>query len=209
MGKVKDGVIGGFSGKVGPVVGGKGKNGYYVRSLPTGGNPSRSDKQRSARSKFGVAIGLAKMLTPFLRVSYREFAAVRSPFNVAVSCILGAAVVAGEDGPVIDFDRVLVSHGGLTSAEGATAEVTDDKVSFFWADNSDKGNAAGTDVVLLLVYNKELGQPAYDVNAAHRQDGKATLILPDGWKAESLAVYLGFSSADGKMTANSVCLWNG
>lgn len=209
MAKAKDGLLGGFSGKVGSVVGCKGKNGYYVRALPMGGNPTRSKEQRSARSKFAVAIELAKTLTAFFRVGYKEFAVTRSPFNAAVSCILNNAVIVGADGPVIDFDKVLVSHGGLMVVEGAAVEWVGDEVHFTWEDNSGKGNATTTDVALLLVYDKATGQSFYDVNAACRPSGMATLRLPQGWKAETSAVYLGFRSADGGAVSNSLCLWNG
>lgn len=209
MAKAKEGILGSFSGKVGPVVGCKGKNGYYMRALPAGGNPTRSEEQRSARSKFAVAIGLAKTLTPFFRVGYKEFAATRSSFNAAVSCILNNAVVAGADGPVVDFDKVLVSHGGLMTVEGAAVDWVGDEVRFTWQDNSGKGNAVATDVALLLVYDKASGQSFYDVNAGCRSSGTAMLQLPQGWNAETSAVYLGFRSADGEAVSNSLCLWNG
>lgn len=119
------------------------------------------------------------------------------------------AVVVGADGPVIDFDKVLVSHGGLMVVEGAAVEWVGDEVHFTWEDNSGKGNATTTDVALLLVYDKATGQSFYDVNAACRPSGMETLRLPQGWKAETSAVYLGFRSADGGAVSNSLCLWNG
>lgn len=81
MAQIKDGLFGGFSGKIGNVVGCKGKNGFYVRSLPSHVSNPRTELQQAQRRRFSLAMQLARALTPFLHISYREFAGLRNHFT--------------------------------------------------------------------------------------------------------------------------------
>ncbi|MDD3723512.1 MAG: DUF6266 family protein, partial [Lutibacter sp.] len=52
MGTIKKGILGGFSGKVGSVVGSTWNGISYMRSLPASVKNPRTEKQMSQRSKF-------------------------------------------------------------------------------------------------------------------------------------------------------------
>jgi len=56
MGHIRKGILGGFSGKVGTVVGASWKTTSYMRSLPKKGNNPRTLAQRRQRSKFALVI---------------------------------------------------------------------------------------------------------------------------------------------------------
>lgn len=149
----------------------------------------------------------ARTLTPFLRISYREFAGVGQPFHAAVSSILKNAVVEAGVGYAIDFKKALVSRGSLTAAYRAEVTREDDKVRYVWTDNNGEGNASSSDVTLLAVFNERCWMAVYSDAVASRSDEKAELSIPADWRDDELAVYLGFRSLDGKTVSNSVCLW--
>jgi hypothetical protein len=65
MGTIKKGILGGFSGKVGTVVGASWKGIAYMRSLPQKVKNPRTTGQRSQRSKFSLALKLLQPLTAF------------------------------------------------------------------------------------------------------------------------------------------------
>jgi hypothetical protein len=56
MGRIKKGILGGFSGKVGSVVGASWKSIDYIRSLPASVRNPRTPAQVNQRSKFATVI---------------------------------------------------------------------------------------------------------------------------------------------------------
>lgn len=204
MAQTKDGILGGFSGKVGSVIGCKGKTGYYVRACPQHVSNPQTARQQTHRGKFAVAMRFARVLTPFLRVSYLEFAGGGQPFHAAVSSFLKNAVVETAEGLGIDFEKALVSRGSLTSVRQVEVTQADDMITYTWTDNSGEGNATLTDVTLLVAFNKTRWVAIYSDATASRSDEKAELSIPTDWDGDELAVYIGFRSADGETVANSV-----
>ena len=65
MGTIKQGILGGFSGKVGTVVGSTWKSVHYMRALAVSFSDPRTEKQKNQRSKFTAAVNFTKAMTPF------------------------------------------------------------------------------------------------------------------------------------------------
>ena len=206
MGTIKQGILGGFSGKVGTVVGSTWKSVHYMRALAVSFSDPRTEKQKNQRSKFTAAVNFTKAMTPFLRFGYKEFSGQQSAFNAAVSYILKHAMKGSGTNVSIDYNKALVTRGSLVPALDATVTVNEGKVTFAWTDNSGMGDATVTDAAMLLAYNKDKGMAVYDIAAATRSDAKAELKLPANWKDDALAIYLGFCNEDVTNVANSVCL---
>lgn len=206
MGTIKQGILGDISGKVGNVVGyhRNGKNHVRVKAEKVK-NP-RTKEQQAQRSKFTVALAFLKAVNPFIRMGYRNYAQGRSAYNVAMSYLMKRAVTERGEEAVLDFERAMVSIGFLMPATGASCTRSAEAMNFLWEDNSHCGNADGTDLVMLLVYNKEKEEAVYQTDAATRADGQATLPLPGEWKDDALVSYLSFCTADGEEVANSICL---
>ena len=206
MGTIKQGILGGFSGKVGTVVGSTWKSVHYMRALAVSFSDPRTEKQKNQRSKFTAAVNFTKAMTPFLRFGYKEFSGQQSAFNAAVSYILKHAMKGSGTNVSIDYNKALVTRGSLVPALDATVTVNESKVTFAWTDNSGMGDATVTDTAMLLAYNKDKGMAVYDIAAATRSNAKAELKLPANWKDDALAIYLGFCNEDVTNVANSVCL---
>lgn len=208
MGKISQGILGGFSGKVGTVIGSTWKSIHYMRAIATSVKDSRTEKQLIQRSKFLASINFLKTVTPFVRIGYRNYAYRQSEFNAAMSYMLKYAVTGDGEQATIDFDKTLLAQGSLTTATDAAVQVEAGKATFTWTDNSDTGNAVATDKVMVLAYNKDRQETVYNTAAATRADGTAELVLPANWADDTLAVYLAFYSEDGQRVSNSQCLKN-
>ena len=206
MGTINQGILGGFSGKVGPIVGFRWKSKYYIRARAAKVSNPRTPKQQEQRGKFATAFNFLKNIKPFIRIGYKEFTRERSAFNSAMSYMLKRAVTGDGKDVKIDFDRVLVSTGSLMPVFEGTATQDRDKMYFDWQDNSDMGNAESADIAMLLVYNKDKETAVYDTEAALRSDRHAELSLPSDWEGDELVAYLSFCSADGSCVSNSIRL---
>lgn len=208
MGEIKQGILGGFSGRVGTVVGSSWKDVSYMRALAISVNNPRTLKQQSQRGKFALCMNFLGAITPYVRTGYRLFAQDRTAFNAAMSYLLRNAITGTFPDLKVDYQRALVARGNLMPVFNATATVSGDKISFKWEDNSGMGDAQDTDLAMPLIYNKVKGGSVYHVSAATRKDGKAELGLPTDWTDDALAVYLAFSNESVTRMTNSVCLKN-
>ena len=156
MGIINQGILGGFSGKVGPIVGFRWKSNYYIRARAAKVSNPRTPKQQEQRGKFATAFSFLKAIKPFIRIGYKELTQDKSAFNSAMSYTLKRAVTGSGKEIRIDFDRVLVSMGTLMPIFEGTATQNGNKMYFNWQDNSGMGNAEDTDIAMLLVYNLSL-----------------------------------------------------
>ncbi|HOV36882.1 MAG TPA: DUF6266 family protein [Dysgonamonadaceae bacterium] len=206
MGTIKQGILGGFSGKVGTVVGGSWKGISYMRSLAQNVKNPRTDAQMTQRSKFALTLAFLKPITNYVRVGFKPYATKQTAFNAAMSYIVANAVSGEYPNHTLDFAKVLVSRGSLFPVENASAEADAGKITISWTDNSGISDALPTDVAMPLVFNPLKVEAVFSTSAAARADGMAEINLPADWAGDNVEVYLGFVSADGKAIANSIYL---
>ena len=83
MGTISQGILRGFSGKVGPIVGFRWKSKYYILARAAKVSNPRTPKQQEQRGKFATAFNFLKNIKPFIRIGYKEFTRERSAFNSA------------------------------------------------------------------------------------------------------------------------------
>ncbi len=204
MGTIKQGILGGFSGKVGTVVGGSWKGISYMRSQAQSVKNPRTEGQVSQRSKFALTLAFLKPITAYVRTGYKTYASKQTEFNAAMSYIVKNAIVGDYPDYMIDYSQVLVSRGTLTPADNAAAAATDGKFTFSWDDNSATGSAQATDLAMPLVFNKDKGIAVFSTAAATRAEGTVDVNVPADWAGDAVELYLGFVSADGKTVANSM-----
>jgi hypothetical protein len=206
MGTIKQGILGGFSGKVGTVVGGTWKGIHYMRSLPTSVRNPRSEAQVTQRTKFLVTIEFLKPITPFVRAGFKAYANKQTAFNAAMSYNVNNAVIGSFPDFELDYPNAMVSRGSLLQAEGGSATVGTGSMTFAWTDNSGVSNALATDKAMLMIYNSDKGEAVFSTASADRSTETADLSIPEGWSGDTVEVYLGFISEDGSLVANSVYL---
>ncbi|MDR1698344.1 MAG: DUF6266 family protein [Prevotellaceae bacterium] len=206
MGTIKKGILGGFSGKVGTVVGASWKGISYMRSLPQKVKNPRTEGQVSQRSKFALTLSLLKPMTAFLRTGWKLYAHRQSPFNAATSYTLANAITGNYPDYEIDPSKVLVSRGSLTPAANAGVNIENENIVFAWGDNSGTGSAKQTDRALIAIVNPAKGEAITDTAGAERMTGTQTVPVPADWSSDEVHAYLGFISEDGKEVANSAYL---
>ena len=206
MGTIKKGILGGFSGKVGTVVGASWKGIAYMRSLPQKVRNPRTELQRMQRSKFAVTMNYLRPMTALLRMGWKRYAHRQSPTNAAMSYTIANAITGAYPNYAIDPGKVLISCGSLAPAVNATATAANSTIKFDWNDNSGTSAADKTDRALLAVVNTAKSEAVFDIGSATRAGGTMNVILPADWSGETVETYIGFISDDGKEVANSVYL---
>ena len=87
MGIINQGILGGFSGKVGPIVGFRWKSNYYIRARAAKVSNPRTPKQQEQRGKFATAFSFLKAIKPFIRIGYKEFTQEKSAICPATPAV--------------------------------------------------------------------------------------------------------------------------
>jgi hypothetical protein len=179
----------------------------YGRFYVEFNSPARTEGQVSQRSKFVLTLNFLKPITGFLRTGWKLYAHRQSPFNAAMSYALANAITETYPDYAIDPSKVLVSHGSLTLAAGASVTPAGGgTITFAWGDNSGEGNAKQTDKALIAVINTTKSEAVYDTAGAERMTTTQNIIVSADWVGEDVETYIGFISEDGKEVANSVYL---
>jgi len=203
MGTIKQGILGGFSGKVGSVVGGSWKGINYMRGRAASIKNPQTLQQMQQRNKFAVALSVLQPITAFIRVGFRRYAHKKTELNAAMSYTIRHAIVGDYPNYEIDYENLLVSRGTLTGANNATATPAAGKIKLAWEDNSGIGEAQPTDKALVVAINPEKSEAAYITDGAPRSTKKEDLLVSPYWVGDDVEVYLGFISENGKDVASS------
>lgn len=208
MGTIKQGILGGFSGKVGTVIGSSWKGISYMRGQAQHVKNPRTAGQVNQRLKFNLVLNFLQPNVPYIRIGYKSQAAKQTEFNAAMSYLVKNAVTGTSPDYALDYTKVVVSKGGLTQVtEAADSWVAaQNKLTFSWTDNSGVGNALATDKAMPFIYNKAKNETIYNTAGATRTTHTMDVTVPNNWVGDKVEVYLGMVSEDGALVADSIYL---
>jgi len=194
MATIKQGILGGLSGKVGNVVGGSWKGISYLRALPTHVNDANSIGQRTARIKLSLVMHFLKTCTPLVRIGFNGYAVKMSAFNAATSYNYHHGVSGEYPDFELDYPGVLVARGNLTGGDNVACSSPEaGKVALTWIDNSGTGIALPGDTAMILVYNPVRNRSVYLLQGNTRSDGAGEVNLPAEFSGDEVHCYLAFT----------------
>ncbi len=204
MGKIKQGILGSFSGKVGAVIGGSWKGIAYMRGIAPRRVDSRTDLQLEQRMRFSVTIKFLRAFSQFLKIGFKNYANGMTCFNNAVQYNVLNAIQDDYPNFTINYPDALVTRGHLAPALNAVAaSAAPGTVLFTWEDNSGELDASPLDNSLLLVYNPAKNQAVYFNALSERADGTQSVTVPNSFSGDLVHCYIGFITADRFSLSNS------
>lgn len=174
MGKIKQGILGGFSGKVGTVVGGAWKGIDYMRSLATSVSNPKTSAQMAVRTNFSTIARIMSKANLLLKESNWRQAKKQSAFNAGVRINYKNAVVDG----LIDMERLVFGEFSLSELTGLEAEFVPD----------------GTDLILNATWTNDAND---ETSFADDQVAVAIVKVPaDGGMDDVIIDYLNYKRED-------------
>lgn len=205
MATFKKGILGGFSGTIGNVVGGNWNGIDYMRSKPDKVNNPNTPAQQAQRGKFGLMMSFLKKIKPVINAGFVSGNKQRTPFNRASSYNLKNAVKGAVPDQEIDFPALQIARGTLIPAEEASASSENPAdVSFSWSDNSGMGSAAEDDEALLLLYNVDKERALYVAgDGPLRSEESFSMTTPTSYEGDTVEAFIAFVSADGTEASDS------
>lgn len=152
MGKIQLGILGGFSGKVGTVVGSVRDGKATMRSLGYRNPKNITEKQMIQRERFALSRVLIRALEPALRVGYRALALQKNIPSFSISQILTPEIISTTTPVTINYENLLISKGGLLNVHNSTFELANRILTVKWQDNTGIVEGVENDQVYLVLY---------------------------------------------------------
>ncbi len=207
MGIIRQGILGGFKGKTGTVIGGTWKGISYMRGLSQSQHDSKTEAQLLQRAKFKMMVQTLRPMSPVVNIGFKYYAERMTSRNAAMkynirACLTGTA----PENLQINWELLTFALGPLTGASQMQATY-DSRVSSFivsWSNEAGKAKADDDDVALVLVYNATQSDAISVVRGTKRSDLSLSIMRPRYWKeGDECNVYLAFTSSDGDIISNS------
>lgn len=205
MAKIKLGILGPVSGKIGPVVGGVWKETAYLRKVPVLSTKKRTVAQIANEMKFKFIMQWLSPLSPFITVGFNRLATNKTESNVAYQLNLPAITGTWPD-LVIDYSKVIVSKGLLPVLNDPEIILAEANTVFLTWKKSGAAKARYNDQVVLLLYCPELGFADGIIGGVKRADESCTYIFHEKLVGKQLEVYVSITSASRKMVSDSFYL---
>lgn len=207
MGTIKKGILGGFSGTVGTVVGANWRGMDVIRSRPKSSGSNPTPLQILQRQKFALAVKFQNSLRAMQSRLYGDSSGVKSRVNLAASYLLKEVVTELNGAVVLQMNKVLITKGDLTGFQNLNAAaVAGEKIEFTWDNNSSQVLANATDLFCTAVYEEESGEFNVQEGPEQRSAGAASVTLPASWKGKQVHVFAFFQNELQDTACNSVYL---
>jgi len=196
MARITKGILGGFSGKVGTIVGANWRGQDIIRSTPKPSSRPPSEKQLLQQNKFKLVVSFLQPVTGIQRKYFGSGSGSKSRVNLAVSYTISEAVQVNGSVPEILFPKVLITKGDLSGFQNVTAAPQSAQgITLNWEDNSAQGNANATDQVNLICYCEELQTFGIFTAIAERSTGTASVSLPAIYAGKEVHLWAYFNNA--------------
>lgn len=204
MARITKGILGGFSGKVGTIVGANWRGKDIIRSTPKPSSRPPTGKQLQQQMKFKLVISFLQPLKSIQTRYFGSASGVKSRLNMATSYTINEAVEVVADLPELIFNKVLITKGDLAGFQNPVATPQAAQViQLSWEDNSNQGNATATDKANAICYCKELGTFEFFEVFADRNGLTATITLPSYYSGKDIQLWMYFTNIEEKLACNS------
>lgn len=203
MGVTQLGILGDFTGKVGPVVGSNWNGINTLRARPKRSKKDPTQQQTEHRYKFKVVADFAKGFSSLAVVTFKDGVGKQTGYNKVMAHSIKTAITGVYPNYVLDYSHVLVGRGSLPNVQAPAAVAgAAGIVNWHWTQLL-MGKANANDTAVLVVYCPALGQGAYTTTGAVRSALAGSLNVP-GLSGQLVHTWISFLSLDGKDAATSI-----
>lgn len=192
MGTIKQGILGGFNGKVGTVIGSSWKGITYMKGRAQHvKNPRTAGQiyQRNAMKAIALAL---RPIASILSITFKNSAQKMSGYNKAVSINYKEAIVNQDGQPVVDFSKLILSKGTLKAFRSLFIEDYSGNGNYYVSTIMDHSQLPEFDGLIFFIYDVEDGIWFSGIIKEHYDAGE-TLEFSGGMPLHAAKQYLGFA----------------
>lgn len=200
MAIIKQGILGGFSGKVGNVVGSSWKGISVMKSMPVSVANPKTAGQVAQRGRFGNAVAFAQnILADVIKPLWDRFAIKQSGYNAFISRNIELFDAAAPS----PAENLQISSGPMAATPITNCAGPGNlEVQINWADDTGEGLKLATDEAYVVVVNQATGAAKGYATGVTR-DAAVLTVADAGEEDDDLHVYLAFRRADGTVVGET------
>ena len=202
MARIRKGLLGGFSGKIGTVVGYTLYGIDRMRSLPDRTAPPTENELKN-RSQFKLVQDTLNPIKELLQIGFKDYWTVSGGTRAAFSYNRKFAVKANETGYEIDPKHFKISGGGLPGLTGLSVVQESAKILRFHWNPESVPESSGYDQVMLLAIDLEGQKSCYECPGDFRSAGTAVLQISEDLSGKEVDVYIGVVAKDRSVQSDS------
>lgn len=208
MAKLRSGILGPVSGRIGPVVGSTWKNVSYIKRRAKKRKKKRvpSPAQLANENRFKFIQQWLVPFYPYITVGFAKHAVDKIEINAAYSANYKRAFSGDWPDISVDHSQILLSLGDLPGLPNAEIErVSGFRLELKW-EKSYSRKISFEDQLMLVVYCPDLKMTDGFIGGIKRNALKCEFEFDERMADYDVEVYLGVTSSDRKKIANSVYL---
>lgn len=203
MAVIKQGILGGFSGSVGSVVGSSWKGIAVVKAKPLSVANPQTAGQVAQRTKFSNCVGFAVAITAtVIKPLWDRFASKQSGYNAFIQ----ANIELFENAMPNPYTELILSKGKIASSVLSTAVlgVASKNLQIAWDDDSGSGFKLATDEMYLVLMNltKNWVEPIA-TGVARSEGGEEYSVINALTIGDNLRLAFAYRRADGTLVSNT------
>jgi Family of unknown function (DUF6266) len=199
-----NGILGGFSGRIGNIIGYMMNGSQYIRLAPNKRTGAATMAQLIQRKKFSTMTRFMSPVASFLNDVHKNKTRGKYSCNKLFSANHQEAVTGEYPWFTIDYRRFQLTAGTLPGPREMHVSCDPDAfMNFHWEDQSNRNSDAHPfDRLYLAIYDEEEKNWELIVNAALREDVFISVDMKNH-RGNQVQVYTGFISADKRKVSNS------
>ena len=198
MGKVQMGILDGFVGKVGTVVGSFWKSKPVMRAYKRNISDRNSEAQQLVRTRFSAAGSLAGTFLSAIQLGLRNIARAKhmTEGDIFVKLNWGSVHADTPGAATVDYTELVIARGNLPEAQFGSPSFSDPlTVDVPMTDTSDMIGADAADQIYIFVYSPEAGAGMLG-EVERRDSGSIKCVVPAYWNGHRVHIY-GFAVGNG------------
>ncbi|MFC3561620.1 DUF6266 family protein [Pedobacter jamesrossensis] len=197
MAILNDGINGGFTGKVGSVIGYQLNGKWIIKGLPKPSKKNKigSQKQKVCRQRFTVMQNFLSAVIGYIKIGFNleRKARMITAHNAAKSYNM---LHAFDDNNEIDYTKIVLTYGDLVGAENPQHFIDDVGLHFTWSEQHLTPYERQSDQVMVLAYNAKNNTAYCLFSGSRRSSGKETLPNKSLEKGSDYHTWISFIADD-------------
>jgi hypothetical protein len=210
MATFKNGILGGMSGKIGPVVLYKRMTIDCARSKPKPKPKGKrkkpgTPKQEMARAKFIFLNNWLKKSTPLMAAGFANYQVNLTGMQAAYSCNV-KSVLGTSPNLSFDYTTLRISTGEMPAPEAKVEVSTAGYMDLSWTFDPLDNRIMANDQAMVMLWFAEDEEAVYTIHGSLRCECRFVIGVPERLSGKSAEVYLAFRSDDRKRNSESCYL---
>lgn len=202
----KDGPLGLYSGKIGPIYGYVVNGKQVLRAARHKSNIPRSEKQLAVQQKLTILTAFFTYIIDYINVGFTLSARKRNinPNNAAKSYNLSNAIAGQYPAQILDFTAVRLTEGTLSVANNPQVASVANGIKFSWTYDVSDPDGNRKDKTMLMAYFPDKKIAVYLISGVQRDKMEEVLFIDDLLKGKEAETYISFVTDDRKAISNSI-----